>query len=985
MTDDTGVRAPLPLHQVLLEEFDLQHPDRPLDSGAIAAARARWEARYAGVANAYDRAWAVESGMVGEVYRLIHAAAAPASPGGGVERTALCLSGGGIRSATFGLGVVQGLARRGLLGSFDFLSTVSGGGFLGGWLSSWIARRPGGVEAVEAALAGAPETPLEPEPTPVYHLREYSRYLSPRFGLLSADTWTLVAIFLRNLLLNWMVLIPMLAAALLLPRLGVALAAMRVSAGAATAVLWGSLAAGVVAIAFIVVNSPSLTSTARGRATSRWPPALQGQGAFLGLCLLPLAVMALAATLAWYWMSAGAVPSALHFAWLDWLPFLGGGRLPSWAAFVLYGAGLHVGGFLLSRWWVRRAAPFELVAVLLSGALGGVLAWLAAWLVAARLASGIAWIDPAEQQVTMVSALGRDLYVCGAAPLLLVLFLLSVTVFVGISSKWTSDDDREWLARCAGWMLIWVVVRAFLSALVIFGPLVWFEAGRWTMGVVGGLAGLLTLLLGFRGDTGDRRKGRGEPRRPGERAGGAALAVAAPLFALSILVGLSALTSFCLRFVAERFGHPMEPTVGLVPHGFLNVVAHTPLSAICWVGVALLALGLSAGFFVDINRFSLHGAYRDRLIRAYLGASREPGTRRPNPFTGFDDQDNLELAALRGNRPLHVLNSALNLVHGRELAWQDRKAESFTFSTLHCGYRGGYRSARDYGRTMAGRRISLGTAVAVSGAAASPNMGSHSSPVVTFLLALFNVRLGWWLGNPGPAGNATYDTQGPREAPFALAAETFGLTSNERSYVYLSDGGHFENLGLYEMVLRRCRYIVACDCGQDAELQFQDLGNAISKIRIDLGVPIEFCSLPMRARPDLRGRSYDPAAKPEFPYYALARIRYSCVDALPEAGPSTAAAADQVDGWLLYIKPSLNGTEPADVFHYAKTHPTFPHESTGNQLYSEAQFESYRALASHVVDALPAAPPGDLPALFRELWRIERERHCRHVPPEAGA
>jgi hypothetical protein len=289
---------------------------------------------------------------------------------------------------------------------------------------------------------------------------------------------------------------------------------------------------------------------------------------------------------------------------------------------------------------------------------------------------------------------------------------------------------------------------------------------------------------------------------------------------------------------------------------------------------------------------------------------------------------------------------------------------------------------------MAGRRISLGTAVAVSGAAASPNMGSHSSPVVTFLLALFNVRLGWWLGNPGPAGDSTYDTQGPREASFALAEETLGLTSNERPYVYLSDGGHFENLGLYEMVLRRCRYIVACDCGQDAELQFQDLGNAIAKIRIDLGVPIEFRGLPMRARPDLRGRSYDPAAKPEFPYWALARIRYSCVDAQPEAGPAAAdataagaAAADQIDGWLLYIKPSLNGTEPADVFHYAKVHPTFPHESTGNQLYSEAQFESYRALGSHVMDALPAAPPGDLPALFRELRRIERERHGGQAPP----
>jgi hypothetical protein len=953
-------RDPIPVHTVLLQELAHQYPEHAIDPADVEAERGKWEKHFAAVPDKGDRDRSVESALVGEVYKRLRGLV----PGGGGGRTALCLSGGGIRSATFGLGVVQGLARRGLLSSFDYLSTVSGGGYMGGWLSGWIARNKGGVAAVEAALAGAPETPLEPDPEPVHHLREYSRYMSPRFGLLSADTWTLVAIFCRNLLLNWLVLVPLLAAVLLVPRIGVVLARRQPSDGAVQAVFWGAVVAGVVAIAFIIANRPSLVSATKGRPVSRWPARLQGQGPFLWLCLLPLAAMAIAVTLVWYWMVRsvpGSVPGHLQFLLL-------GNHVSAWQAFVLFGVVLHLGGFLLSRLWVRTLAILELLGVVISGALGGLLAWVAAVLVSTRL------------PVNLATALGCEIYVCGAAPLLLVLFLLAVTLFVALASKWTSDEDREWVARAAGWILIWVVARAFISVLVIFGPLLWYQAGLLTMGAVGGLSGLLTLVLGFGGKTAAKKANSSEPQPLPARAAGVALALAAPLFALSLLVGLSALTSLGLRFLAEWLQMPLALAPGLWPHGFLNVVAQTPGRLVAGLGVALAALGFLAGYFVDVNRFSLHGAYRDRLIRAYLGASREPGTRRPNPFTGFDDQDNLALVDLGKNRPFHLVNVALNLVGGKELAWQDRKAESFTFSALHCGYRGGYRSAETYGRRKGGARISLGTAVAISGAAASPNMGAHSSPVVTFLLALFNIRLGWWLGNPGPAGAATFDTQGPREAPAALAAETFGLTDDTNRYVYLSDGGHFENLGLYEMVLRRCRFIVVSDGGQDPKFQFEDLGNAISKIRIDLGVPIEFHSLPMRARPDLLGKAYDPSKQAKFPCFALARIRYSCVDRVPVVGGSGEAAAaggaqeagggdpaDLVDGWLLYVKPALNGTEPADVFHYAKIHPDFPHESTGNQLYSEAQFESYRALGSWIVDSLPAAVQGDLGALFKAL------------------
>src|SRR5947209_12875948 len=131
--------------------------------------------------------------------------------------SALCISGGGIRSATFALGILQGLAEKGLLGKFDYLSTVSGGGYIGGWLTAW-KHRAGGIDNVQSKLYTTTEIPKN-EPDPVQHLREYNNYLSPKLGFFSSDTWTLVATVARNMLLNWLVIVPLLACALMFPRL----------------------------------------------------------------------------------------------------------------------------------------------------------------------------------------------------------------------------------------------------------------------------------------------------------------------------------------------------------------------------------------------------------------------------------------------------------------------------------------------------------------------------------------------------------------------------------------------------------------------------------------------------------------------------------------------------------------------------------------------------------------------------------------------
>ena len=256
-------------------------------------------------------------------------------------------------------------------------------------------------------------------------------------------------------------------------------------------------------------------------------------------------------------------------------------------------------------------------------------------------------------------------------------------------------------------------------------------------------------------------------------------------------------------------------------------------------------------------------------------------------------------------------------------------AAPFTFSPLHCGSgstafpHGAFRLSYPLGdRKPYGGRLglTLGTAMAISGAAVSPNMGYNTSPGVAFLMTLFNVRLGWWLGNPRTE-NPCYHYAGPRMALRPLFMEMFGLTSEKERWVYLSDGGHFENLGLYEMVRRRCRVIVVSDAGCDPDYEFEDLGNAVRKIWIDLGVQIDFVGLD-RLKKRFKKR---PTPATSEPYWAVGRVRYTLADGKVEGTH---------DGWLLYIKSGIHGTEPMDVLSYAVSHPTFPHETTANQLFS---------------------------------------------------
>jgi hypothetical protein len=412
------------------------------------------------------------------------------------------------------------------------------------------------------------------------------------------------------------------------------------------------------------------------------------------------------------------------------------------------------------------------------------------------------------------------------------------------------------------------------------------------------------------------------------------------------------------------------------PDVWWAIAAGVPSYSFLVLAILLALLTAFLSWRVDINRFSMNLLYRNRIVRCYLGASNE--TRNAQNFTGFDPADDLRLACFskedacdpdeqlhadRYSGPYPILNATLNVTHGQRLAWQERKAESFILSPLYCGFeypemedsankgsaekKGANDSAYHItdGWAMSQHGISLGTAISTSGAAVSPNMGFHSYPPLAFLMTVFNVRLGEWLANPrygnklsrqavrATAGKAVEMEQrmkaeisvrfGPEGAPRSsllyLLFELFGTTTDVSRFVYLSDGAHFENLAIYELVRRECDFIIASDAGEDAHYVFSDLANAIRKCRTDLGAEIALDLAPITANPESGGANCHAVRG----------------DILYRSGKV---------GQILYFKSCLTGKEPNDVRDYRRLHPEFPQQTTADQWFDESQFESYREL-----------------------------------------
>jgi hypothetical protein len=334
-------------------------------------------------------------------------------------------------------------------------------------------------------------------------------------------------------------------------------------------------------------------------------------------------------------------------------------------------------------------------------------------------------------------------------------------------------------------------------------------------------------------------------------------------------------------------------------------------------GAAIITLG---ALILDPRRIGLHEFYRSRIAGTFLGGWLQAGQSVEEDVV-FEDLRK----SPRYRRPIHLVCTTANDLSGDPLLGLYRGGRSVAISPLGV-------SLGRYAGTTPIDDLRLSSALTASAAAFNSQMGSISmqlGPAVAFVMSSLGLRLGLWLDHPSSMH---------REALRGryLFAEMFGRSVTQvegadlgGDALHLSDGGHFENLALYELVRRHCRFVIVCDSGADPEVAFDDLANATRRIREDFGIEIELDVEPLRPNSDGLSRQHA----------VVGTIHYGGV-----------GGSDK--GILLYFKPTLVGDEPTDVMQYRTRNPHFPHESTGDQFYDEAQWESYRRLGEHCAGAV---------------------------------
>lgn len=846
----------------------------------------------------------------------------------------LAFSGGGIRSATFNLGVLQALARKSLLRSLDFVSTVSGGGYIGGWLMGWMYHHQIGIKEIEQRLSEPPMMPKEAsDPPEVHFLREYSNYLTPRKGLLGADFLAFLASYLRNTLLNQIILVLTLLSLLLAPRtIGSFLhvledleEAMRnephftlqAIMRAENFALALGIGFGLVAVVFMGLNLETVDPHEGKR--DPWYAKAWAVHAFI---IVPLLV------------SSALFTYGFAFFLEDW----GIIDHPRYRA-PLVGVALYFSmwtGACLVRRIVhykkaRRVSHTPLSKLVMStAALTGVL-------IGYLFVPFGYLLIPYDDPVHLTRGNWHNLTY--GTPVCILIMLVAGVIHIGLMGRGMSDAHREWWGRLGGWLLLFAILWLGLFWIAIYFPpslgrvFSWEQSTGHHVSLGAGLMWILSTVYGvFFGKS--EKTSHWNPEAPATQK---FLAVAAKLtpyiFILGLLLGLSIFASFAANWATGLNLNPLVlPSETILDSG-------VPTLCLLFIGGAWFV-----SWRVDINEFSIHYLYRNRLVRCYLGAT--VPKRNAQPFTGFSEKDNFPLGDLKipegsnnakDGRPLPILNTSLNVVRGKELALQTRKARSFALTPIYGGFTRALPCKRDwqaaYARTeklacrLPGFKdgVTMGTAVAISGAAASPNMGSYSDPGLGFLMTLFDVRLGWWIGNPR---KKQWENGSPRVGFACLLQELLGATSDDSKYVYLSDGGHFENLAVYELVRRGCKLIIVSDASCDPGYSFGDLHNAIEKCRTDFGVEIVMDGLD-RITP--KPCPEDVATKRAASHFAVGKIRYN---------PN----APEADGTIIYLKPALVACDPSDVLAYGEKDKAFPHDTTANQWFDEDHFENYREL-----------------------------------------
>jgi hypothetical protein len=781
------------------------------------------------------------------------------------------LSGGGIRSASFCLGALQALDAAGLIRKADYLSTVSGGGYIGASMVAGMTR-DNGVFPFHTRDA---EGRLARDSEPVSHIRDNSDYLAPE-GL--GDLLRSLGVVLRGIAVNLVLIL----AVILLVGLPIVVANP-------TAEHLGH------SVVFDIAGHyfPWLQASSDGG----WLRELLADRFILSKILLGILFI---------WLLVWAMARSYGEAHLrDSMRFIFepaslGARLSRTLAVMLIVAFVLELQPVIIGWLIERLQGDGVTTPGLQSLGAAALAIVAA--TATFRERLVAWIERAlgssSYGARLRAAFARVAFLALGLALPLLIYGLFVTIVI-----WTVALPPDGL-------------RPFAPGLLTGDP----GPGIWTLNLA------MVLMMGG-------------------------------------LVVFKAISAMGLRRTAPALAWAAG-TICFLCVGAIATRASMANASESWtvlgnyLFVTLFTIGIGMTFGENAN--SLHRLYRDRIGAAFrLGSASGP---LPLHALGRDAPYLLVNAALntriiRHDRPrLNAFEeemgsdrrsaAAQGLQHGGGAAAQrptdparrGRNAEFFLFSRLFTGSDAtGYVDSRRMAN--AEPELDLATAVAISGAAVSSSMGRIGIGLLGPTLALLNLRLGFWLRNPAQLAATRPPQDWTDVLRLYLAQEAFGRMSADRPLVYVTDGGHIDNIGLYQLLRRRCKIVVVVDAEADPGYNFGAFCDVQRFVRIDHGVRVTLDWRPVREAALKRLAKRDEARAKDDPlhdrHFAVGRIKYD--DGTP-------------DGFLLYVKASMTGDEPDYVLDYERRYPLFPHESTGDQFFSEEQMEAYRALGFHAME-----------------------------------
>lgn len=464
----------------------------------------------------------------------------------------------------------------------------------------------------------------------------------------------------------------------------------------------------------------------------------------------------------------------------------------------------------------------------------------------------------------------------------------------------------------------------------------WYILRRWAEKAAAFFipAAILLLVIGFLPDVDELITGKFEQSRA---AGGVSMAI-------GIVVSIKSFLSSVGKNKAVPLGIKLPLASALFLYGALLVAYQIAIDVFPNYMIPAVSIALILGFFVNLNYISIHRYYRDRLMESFMP---DLDTALNNKTTAAVSADSARMSDFAHTddvprAPYHIVNTNLVLVNSKDQTYSSRGGDNFIISPYYCGSNAtGWYPTDQY---MAGK-MTLATAVAISGAAANPNAGVGGEGITRnkFLslgMSLLNLKLGFWAANP----HQKYHTDIPANhfMPGAYSlGNALGILGfrEDRKFVQLSDGGHFENTGVYELIRRRMKLIIVCDGGSDPDTSFSDFQTTIRRIEDDFGARL-------KVDDDLSPDKVVPVAYKKSTYPKDRKF------AAQGYMKGTVTYADGTKGTIIYLKTTLIRDVSFKVKGYAASNPDFPDQSTADQFFDEVQFESYRELGYSIASQM---------------------------------